>query len=153
MKKKLFKITLLSFLILTFLSLGSFAGAQELPPNTPPTASNSFKDKMANQADMMQGSAGLGDVTIGVIAAAVIQAALGLLGIIFLVIVVFAGYRWMTASGNEEQVKKAQDAIKRGIIGLAIVILAYAVTAFVFNNLPFGGTVGGDSPGHNTSGK
>jgi amino acid transporter len=74
----------------------------------------------------------------------VIRAALTLLGIIFLVIIVFAGYRWMTASGNEEAIQKAQSSIKRAIIGLVIVMLAYAITAFVFNQLPFG-AVGGIS--------
>lgn len=92
---------------------------------------------------VMLGQTGLNNFTLSQVIAVVIQGALSLLGIIFLIIIVFAGYRWMTASGNEESIKKAQDMIKRAIIGLVIVIMAYAITYFVFNQLPFTGSGGG----------
>lgn len=101
---------------------------------------------------VMLGQTGLNDFTLGQIIAVVIQAALSLLGIIFLVIIVFAGYRWMTAAGNEESIQKAQDSIKRAIIGLVIVLMAYAITYFVFNQLPFTGGGGGSGSGNNTGG-
>lgn len=56
---------------------------------------------------------------------------LGFVGVIFVVQVVHGGYLWMTASGNEEKVKKAKDKITNGAIGAAIVFLAYIITAFV----------------------
>lgn len=72
------------------------------------------------------------------IMATVIQVFLGLLGIIFLVLIIYAGYNWMTAQGDEEKVTKAKDTIQRAIIGLIIIILAYSITFFVFSNLPEG---------------
>jgi dolichyl-phosphate-mannose--protein O-mannosyl transferase len=134
-----------SFIILDaiLLSFPSFALAQT-------STSPGLSDRVNAQAENMQNTAGLGDVSLGVVISMVIRAALTLLGIIFLVIIVFAGYRWMTASGNEEAIQKAQSSIKRAIIGLVIVMLAYAITAFVFNQLPFG-AVGGSS-GAMTSG-
>jgi len=141
-----------SFIILAaiLLSFPSFALAQT-------STSPGLSDRVNAQAENMQNTAGLGDVSLGVVISMVIRAALTLLGIIFLVIIVFAGYRiiflviivfagyrWMTASGNEEAIQKAQSSIKRAIIGLVIVMLAYAITAFVFNQLPFG-AVGGIS--------
>jgi len=81
----------------------------------------------------------LSDFSLGAVVAIVIQGALGLLGIIFLIIMVFAGYRWMTAAGNEEQVKTSQQMITRAIIGLIIVLMAYALTYFIFGQLPFSG--------------
>lgn len=128
-----------SFIILAaiLLSFPSFALAQT-------STSPGLSDRVNTQAETMQNAAGLGDVSLGVVISMVIRAALTLLGIIFLVIIVFAGYRWMTASGNEEAIQKAQSSIKRAIIGLVIVMLAYAITAFVFNQLPFG-AVGGIS--------
>jgi len=45
----------------------------------------------------------------------------------------------MTAGGNEDAIKKAKGRIINAIIGLAIVVFAYGVTAFVFKNLPGGG--------------
>jgi amino acid transporter len=76
------------------------------------------------------------------IVATVIQAFLGLLGIIFLVLIIIAGYNWMTAAGNEEKVTKAKDTLWRAIIGLIIIVGAYAISYFVFNNLPYGNGAG-----------
>lgn len=61
----------------------------------------------------------------------VIKAALGLVGIIFLVLMVYAGIIWMIARGDEGKVEKAKDTIINSIIGLIIVVGAYAITNFV----------------------
>lgn len=65
----------------------------------------------------------------------VVNAALGLLGVIFIILMVLAGYNWMTASGSEEKVKEAKDTIKRAIIGLIIVIGSWAIWSFILENL------------------
>ena len=65
--------------------------------------------------------------TLGII----IQVALSLLGIIFMGLIIYAGYNWMTAMGDEQKVTKAKDTITRAVIGLVIVIAAYAVSYFV----------------------
>jgi len=79
------------------------------------------------------------------IVAVVIKAFLGLLGVIFVVLIIYAGYSWMTAQGEEEKVIKAKDTLRQAVIGLIIITAAYAITYFVFSNLP-GGT-GGGTPG------
>lgn len=61
----------------------------------------------------------------------VIKAVLATVGTIFLVLTIYAGILWMTASGNEEQVTKATGIIKAAIIGLFITMSAYAITYFV----------------------
>ena len=65
----------------------------------------------------------------------VVNAFLSLLGIIFIVLTVYAGYRWMTAGGNEEKVTKAKETLWRSIIGLIIVVGAYAIYNFIFIRL------------------
>ena len=60
-----------------------------------------------------------------------IQVALGFVGFIFFVYVLWAGFLWMTAQGNPEQVQKAQAMIKNGIIGFIIIAGAYAITSTV----------------------
>jgi len=60
-----------------------------------------------------------------------ISAALTLVGIIFLILMVYAGYLWMTARGEEDQVKRAQQIIIAAVIGLVITISSYAVTVFI----------------------
>ncbi len=87
--------------------------------------------------------------SIGSILAVAIKIFLSLLGIIFVILILFGGYNWMTAAGEEEKVRKAQETIRRAIIGLIIIIMAYSVTYFVFKN--FGSAVGSGS-GLGTSG-
>ena len=65
----------------------------------------------------------------------VIQAVLGFLGIIFVVLMIIGGIQWMTAEGNEESVKKAKNRIKNAVIGLVIVVLSYAISVFVISTL------------------
>ncbi|MBU1062963.1 hypothetical protein KJ700_02205, partial [Patescibacteria group bacterium] len=65
-----------------------------------------------------------------------IQAILGLLGIIFLILILYAGFNWMTAAGDEEKVTKAKETLSRAIIGLVIIVSAYLITIFVFSKLP-----------------
>lgn len=65
----------------------------------------------------------------------IIKALLSLLGIIFMVYIVYAGYLWMIARGNEEQLTKAKAIIRGSIIGLIIVLAAYAITQFVLTSI------------------
>lgn len=60
-----------------------------------------------------------------------IRVAMSLVGMIFLVLTVYAGFLWMTASGNEEQVTKAKEIVERSVLGLVIVLAAYSITTFV----------------------
>ena len=60
-----------------------------------------------------------------------IQGALALLGVIFLVLLVYGGYIWMIARGEEAEVTRATGIIKMAVIGLIIVLAAYAITAYV----------------------
>ena len=61
----------------------------------------------------------------------IIGVVLAFLGVIFLVLMIYAGLTWMTARGNEQQVTKAKDLMRDAIIGLIIVLSAYAISAFV----------------------
>ena len=60
---------------------------------------------------------------------------ISLLGIIFVVLMVYAGFLWMTARGEKDQVTKAKDIIRNSIIGLIIIMTAYAITGFVVSRI------------------
>ena len=76
-----------------------------------------------------------GELGLSTAIGTVISVALALLGSIFLILMIYAGYNWMTARGEEEKVTKAKDTINRAIIGIIIVVGAYAIWAFIFSNL------------------
>ena len=69
---------------------------------------------------------------VRLIIAKIINIFLGLLAMIFIVMLVWAGYKWMTSSGNEEKVKEAKDQIRTAVVGLIIIFMAYSITYFVF---------------------
>jgi len=60
-----------------------------------------------------------------------IKAFLGFLGVIFLLLMIYAGYLWMMARGNQAEVDKAKKLIESAVIGLVVVLGAYAITLFV----------------------
>jgi len=56
---------------------------------------------------------------------------LAFIGILFFILIIYGGFLWMTARGNEEQVKKATSIIIQAVIGLIIVSAAYLITKFI----------------------
>ncbi|MFA6027408.1 MAG: hypothetical protein WC752_00575 [Patescibacteria group bacterium] len=65
----------------------------------------------------------------------IINYALTFLGTVSLVLIVYSGARWMLARGNEEEIKKSQEILKGGVIGLVIILSSYALSYFVFTSL------------------
>jgi hypothetical protein len=80
-------------------------------------------------------NAGYQDVGIDVIIGTVISAVLGVLGVIFLVLTVYGGYIWMIARGDEAKAEKAKETMTNSIIGLVIVLAAYAISYFVLSKI------------------
>jgi len=64
-----------------------------------------------------------------------IGAALGLLGVILVCIIIYAGFLWMTAQGNDEKVKQAKKMISNAVVGMVLIFAAYAITNFVVDSL------------------
>jgi len=56
---------------------------------------------------------------------------LSLVGVIFLILIIFGSFTWMTAGGNEEKVKKAMSTIMSSLIGLIITLSAYVISYFL----------------------
>ncbi|HTM68498.1 MAG TPA: hypothetical protein VL426_04305 [Candidatus Binatia bacterium] len=81
------------------------------------------------------GSAGLTSKPLPQLVGSFIAAALGLLGVVLVVLVVYAGFIWMTAQGNEEKIKKAKGMITSAVVGMIIIFAAYAITNFVVDAL------------------
>lgn len=92
----------------------------------------------------------LGNQDIRQTIAQIINVALSLLGIVAVVIILIGGFKWMTAGGNEDQVAEARKMIFAGIIGLAIILSAFAIASFVLDSLQSATDYGGASSGPST---
>jgi hypothetical protein len=67
--------------------------------------------------------------------ATLIKYALYFAGIIAVVFAIIGGYQYMTAAGSDEQAGKGRKTLQNALIGLAIVILSYAIISSVTNFL------------------
>jgi len=95
---------------------------------------------------------GLGGGDIRVIIGRIIQVFLGLLGVVALILIVYGGFLWMTSGGNEEQIARAKRTLTQAVIGLIIILSAFAIAQFVISRLveatgAAGGTGGGTGGG------
>ncbi|MFA5185898.1 MAG: hypothetical protein WC551_05390 [Patescibacteria group bacterium] len=79
----------------------------------------------------------------------IINIALGFVGIVFLVLMLYAGYMYMTAAGDPEKIKKAVATIRNSVIGIIIIASAWAITSFILGMFAdsTGGTIGGGTTG------
>jgi hypothetical protein len=91
-------------------------------------------EETAKQAGLKEQGA-LSSKTVPEIIGYVISIFLGFLGIVFLVLMLYGGYLWMTSFGNTAKVTKAKDLIVDAAIGLIIVLAAYALSNFVIGAL------------------
>lgn len=67
------------------------------------------------------------------VVAFIIRALLGVVGTVLVVLNIYAGFLWMTAGGNEDQVTSAKTTIRNATIGLIVVLSAYSITRFAAN--------------------
>lgn len=79
--------------------------------------------------------AGTGDAEVENVVGSIINAALSMVGLIFLVLMIYGGFLWMTARGDESAIEKAQKIISAAVVGLVVIMAAYAITFFVTSRL------------------
>ncbi|HLD27244.1 MAG TPA: hypothetical protein VJB39_00140 [Patescibacteria group bacterium] len=80
-------------------------------------------------------STGLGSRDLKDTITAVLNVLLGFLGIIAVIVILLGGFKWMTAMGNEEKVGEAKKLIGAGIVGLVIILAAYAIAIYVVSTI------------------
>jgi hypothetical protein len=85
--------------------------------------------------DEFAGTAGLGSADLTTTIAQIINVVLSFLGIVAVCLILWGGFKWMTAAGNDDAIGEAKKILIGGIIGLVIIMSAYAIASFVINNL------------------
>lgn len=121
----------LIFLTSAFFSLVAYSCAAEAESLNLKNAfgENSLLQTAGRHAGYAEG------ITVDPIIRTIISVALSFLGVIFLILTIYAGYLWMMARGNEQQVEKAKSLLTEAIIGLIIVVSAYAISYFVIKKI------------------
>ena len=134
-----------AFVGLGVLMLGFFLLSGILMGASPVMAQEEGVDLGLNEASEI----GLPSSDPRVIIVRVIQVALGFLGLIAVVLIMYGGYVMMTSEGNPERVEKAKQILKNAVIGLIIILSAFAIVSFLLNKLTgsFWGTDDPDDPG------
>ncbi len=116
--KYLISLVVLSFLALSFLTLPALAQPNDVYGIN--NVSNGLNNSLPGAGTDLR-----------TIIARIINFALGFLGIIAVVIILAGGFKWMTAAGNEDKVAEARKLLVAGVIGLVIILAAWAVSTFV----------------------
>ncbi|MBI3957092.1 MAG: hypothetical protein HY340_03845 [Candidatus Kerfeldbacteria bacterium] len=79
----------------------------------------------------ISGSIGLGEGNPSATAVRILNAVIGLLGLVGVTMVIWGGYEWLTAAGNEQRVDRAKRLLTAAVVGLIIILLAWAIVRFV----------------------
>lgn len=88
-----------------------------------------------NEIDQGFNGEGLSNTDPRVTVARLINVAMLFLGIIAVVLILVAGFKWMTAGGNEDKVGEAQKLMGAGVIGLVIILSAWGIANFILSKL------------------
>ena len=117
-------------LFAAILSVGIFCSLQPVFSQGDPTYG---LNATAGAAKLNQGLGQSSDIQsfIGTI----IGTALSFVGIVFFILMLYGGFLWMTARGNEDQTSKAIGTITAGAIGMVIIMASYTITSFLFTSL------------------
>ena len=76
-----------------------------------------------------------GGVTLPVLIGNIIEVVLSVLGIVFLILIIFAGFKWLTAQGDVKKTGDATKMLTQAVIGIIIIIGAFALADFVIDSL------------------
>jgi len=96
----------------------------------------------ADTLGLSNANVGLSTSSLESMIANIVKTALTLVGAIALAMLVYGGFLYVTAAGDESQIKKAKTVIIYAIIGIIVIGLAYSLVAFVIGAFSGGGSSG-----------
>ncbi len=117
--KHLISLAIMAFLVLPFLALPASAQTADFGLNQ---VQNGLNNTLSNSDPRA-------------IIGRIINVALGFLGVIAVAIILFGGFKWMTAGGNEEKSSEARKLLAAGVIGLVIILASWAIASYVITAL------------------
>jgi hypothetical protein len=78
---------------------------------------------------------GKSTISLPQVTGTIINGALSLIGIAFFGLMLWGGFIWMKARGNEQEVERAKNMVTNAILGIIVIAAAYTITSFVLTNL------------------
>lgn len=106
--------------------------ASLLSPSIAGAQTGSGGDILGNLGQV-QTSSGLSSQALPTLVGRYINALLGILGVFFVVLIIYAGFTYLNARGDAKKTTEAIDMIKNAVIGLIIIFAAYAISNFVIS--------------------
>jgi uncharacterized BrkB/YihY/UPF0761 family membrane protein len=90
-------------------------------------------------------------ISIETLASRLIKGALGLVGVISLLMFIYGGFLWLISAGDSEKVKKGKDIMIWSVLGIVIIFASYAILSMFFALLsPGSADTGATNPGSAT---
>lgn len=129
----------IKFLLFLFIAAAGLTFLVNQALAATPSVNEMFGGSGSNFAE----TAGFSTINLVLLIARLIRAFLTVTGIIAVVFIIYAGFRWTTAGGDDTKVKKAKDILKNAVIGLVIIFSSFIVAQFVISQIT--GAVGGDT--------
>ncbi|MDD3102072.1 MAG: pilin [Patescibacteria group bacterium] len=87
--------------------------------------------EMNNGLENFRSAANYGNTDLPTAMGRIMSIVLGFLGLVCAVIIISGGFKWMTSSGDETKIAEAKKLMAAGVIGIIIVVLAYAVASYL----------------------
>lgn len=79
--------------------------------------------------------AGLASQDLKVTVENIVRIIFGFLGILLVLLLLYAGFLWLTSQGNKDQIERAKKIITSAVVGLVLVLAAYGIAAFIIYSL------------------
>lgn len=89
-----------------------------------------IKNNLTKMNPDLPGKAGAGESGLRILnpVAITIKYLMGLLGVLFFILVIYAGILWMTAAGEDDKINKSKKILTSSVIGLAIIFGGYLIS-------------------------
>ncbi|KKR08283.1 MAG: hypothetical protein UT32_C0002G0046 [Parcubacteria group bacterium GW2011_GWC2_39_14] len=123
------------YLSIIFIAILTLFAAQAVFAGDPPAAASTLRkslDTAATEPGLIPTS---GVTDIPSMVGKIVSVALQFVSLLFLIIIVYAGIRWMTANGDPGKVKEARSWMIHAAIGLLITLMSYQVVAYIIDKI------------------